>query len=381
MTRVDPEALGGGTVLRLLTDAGFEAYVVGGPVRNALLGVPVSDVDIATNAHPAQVIDCANAAGIKAVPTGIDHGTVTLVVNGEPIEVTTYRRDVATDGRRAVVAFADSIEQDARRRDFTLNALYADLNGDVLDPLGGMADLLARRIRFIDDPEQRIREDYLRILRFFRFFAWYGAQDAGLDADGLAACAAQLDGLDQLSKERVGSEILKLLSAPCPSQAVAAMDNCGVLAQVLPGAQAKALPVLIHLEDGMTPHSLRRLAVLGGENVTEALRLSKTDTRYLKALRTGIETMTPPHEAGYRLGADTARDLILVRAALFEQPLNPDDVDAVSAGARATFPLKAKDLPELHGPALGQALQLAEATWIASGFALTLPELIAMSRP
>lgn len=380
MSRLDPPTGGGALVLRLLTEAGFLAYVVGGPVRNALLGVPVSDIDIATNARPDHVTDLAKSKGIKVIPTGIDHGTVTLIVDGEPFEVTSFRRDVATDGRRAVVAFADTIQEDARRRDFTMNALYADLNGTVLDPLGGLDDLKARRVRFIDDPEQRIREDYLRILRFFRFFAWYGDQSAGLDPDGLAACADNLDGLAQLSRERVGVEMLKLLAAPDPSQAVAAMAQTGVLTGVLPGASSQALPILVHLEGGIAPDPLRRLASLGGADVATQLRLSKSDARYLSDTRKAIEIQMPAHEAGYRLGQDKGRDVVLLRAAMFEQPVVPADLDAAKSGAQARFPLRARDLPHLTGPDLGQALKTAEKAWIASHFALTLDALIALSR-
>ncbi len=377
MTRVDPNILGGAKVLALLTDAGFLAYVVGGPVRNALLGEPVSDTDIATSARPEQVIELADRAGLKVVPTGIDHGTVTVVDGGEGFEVTTFRRDVETDGRRAVVAFADTIEEDALRRDFTMNALYADAEGRVLDPLGGLPDLMARKVRFIEDPSQRIREDYLRILRFFRFFAWYGKADDGLDADGLAACADLADGLGSLSKERIGAEVLKLLAAPDPSQSVAAMDQTGVLARILPGAQSAALPVLVHLENGLAPKALRRLAVLGGQKAAEHLRLSKTDARYLATIQKAVEAMTPSHEAGYRLGAEAAKDLILVRGALFETPIEPMDLKAVQVGADAKFPLKAMDLPHLSGKELGQALKSAEAAWIAAAFRLTADDLIA----
>lgn len=380
MTRIDPAVLGGTAVLDMLNTAGFLAYVVGGPVRNALLGAPVADIDIATNAHPVTVMTLAREAGLKAVPTGIDHGTVTLIDHGTPIEVTTFRRDVATDGRRAVVAFAETIEQDARRRDFTMNALYADRGGAVLDPLGGMEDLMARRVRFIDDPEQRIREDYLRILRFFRFFAWYGDQRAGLDADGLAACAALSDGIALLSRERLGAEMIKLLSAADPCQAVAAMAQSGVLSQVLPGASAAALPILVHLEDRLAPDPLRRLAVLGGPDCARALRLSSAQSKYLTALRNGIDGLMPALEAGYRLGAQTGRDLVLVRAALFEQPLDQADLADVLKGAEARFALKAKDVPHLTGPDLGRALQKAERAWLESRFTLTLPDLIAMTR-
>ncbi|MGC1488809.1 MAG: CCA tRNA nucleotidyltransferase, partial [Albidovulum sp.] len=199
-------------VLRLIRDGGHQALLVGGCVRNGLLGVPVDDVDIATDAHPERVSALAKAAGLRVVPTGIEHGTVTIVANSKPFEVTTFRRDVETDGRRATVAFATNIQDDAARRDFTMNALYADHAGQVIDPLGGLPDLQARRVRFVGGPQDRIREDYLRILRFFRFHARYGDPALGLDADGLAACAELADGIKTLSRERIGHEMRKLLA-------------------------------------------------------------------------------------------------------------------------------------------------------------------------
>ena len=244
--------------------AGHRALLVGGCVRNALLGVEVADVDLATDATPQTVSTIAEAAGFRPVPTGIDHGTVTVIAGGKPHEITTFRRDVETDGRRAVVAYSTDIQEDAQRRDFTMNALYADRHGTLIDPLGGLPDLLARRVRFVGDPETRIREDYLRILRFFRFHAAYGDPDGGIDPEGLAACAALADGLDGISRERIHAELRKLLAARDPAPAVAAMSQAGVLARVLPGADPRALAPLVHLDAAQPPRWLRRLAVLGG---------------------------------------------------------------------------------------------------------------------
>ncbi len=235
-------------VCRALTGSGHQALFVGGCVRNALLGRPVADIDIATDATPEEVMALAGAAGLHPVPTGIAHGTVTVVAEGRPFEVTTFRRDVETFGRRAVVAYTRDIAEDAARRDFTMNALYAGPDGTVVDPLGGLPDLLARRVRFVGDPAARIAEDYLRILRFFRIHAWYGDPASGLDADGLAACAAAQAGLARLSRERVGAETAKLLAAADPAPAVAAMAAAGILARVLPGADATPLAALVHLE-------------------------------------------------------------------------------------------------------------------------------------
>ena len=206
-----PETQG---VMAVLAGGGHRALAVGGCVRNALIGVPVADVDLATDALPERVAALAEAAGMKAVPTGIAHGTITVVSRGVPHEVTTFRRDVETDGRHAVVAYTGEVAEDAARRDFTMNALYAEADGRLVDPLGGLPDLIARHLRFVGDAEARIREDHLRILRFFRFHAWYGR--GPLDTEGLAACARLAEGVERLSGERVGSEMKRLLAAPDP---------------------------------------------------------------------------------------------------------------------------------------------------------------------
>jgi len=368
-------------VCAALTAEGTErtaaALFVGGCVRNALMGVPVSDIDIATDATPDEVVALAKAAGIKAIPTGIDHGTVTLVQNQIPHEVTTFRKDVATDGRRAVVAFSKEIAEDAARRDFTMNAIYARPDGTVVDPLGGMADLKARRVRFIGTAEHRIREDYLRTLRYFRFHAWYGDTQAGFDPDALAAIAANLEGLSQLSLERVTAELLKLLGAPDPAPAIAVMRQIGVLGQILPGADDRALAPLIHLEAGAPVDPVRRLAALGGAEMQGHLRLSKAEARQLEQLRDAVSTSATATELSYRLGRDLAHSACLLRAALLEQPISSELETDLARGAEAIFPIVAADLmPDLSGAALGAALKQLEQAWIASGFALDRAELL-----
>nr|WP_242514427.1 CCA tRNA nucleotidyltransferase [Rhodovulum sulfidophilum] len=366
----------------MLTEAGYRALFVGGCVRNALLGVAVSDIDIATDARPGKVMELAEAAGFKAVPTGFDHGTVTVVAAHVPHEVTTFRRDVETFGRRAVVAFADSPEEDARRRDFTMNALYATPAGEVLDPLGGMPDLRARRLRFIDDADARIREDYLRILRFFRFHAWYGDPSNGLDPGGLAACATNSAGIETLSRERIGAELKKLLAAADPGPSIAAMAATGVLARTLPGADPRVLPVMIHLEAalGLAPDPIRRLAALGGEDVAGRLRLSKAEARRLGRIAEGAAAGEGPAVLAYRVGPEEARDAVLLRAASLGADL-PEGLGAeIARGAQARFPVAAADLmPRFSGPALGQMLKRLEADWIASDFRLDSAALIALA--
>ncbi len=361
------DARGTQAICAALTGAGWRALFVGGCVRNALLDVPVGDIDIATDAPPFVVSDLCQAAGFKVVPTGIDHGTVTVVADGLPHEVTTFRRDVETDGRRAVVAFSDRIEEDAARRDFTMNALYAAPDGTVIDPLGGLPDLQARRLRFVGDPGQRIREDYLRILRFFRFNAIYGDPAQGIDAEGLAACAEAAEGIAGLSAERIGAEMKKLLAAADPAPAVAAMAQAGVLARVLPGGDARALAPLVHLEAGRLPHWLRRLVVLGGANVADRWRLSRADARGLQRLRAAVESGESPAVLGWRLQVDLASDAVLARAALLEMPLPVGWQAEIARGAAAVLPVKPADLmPALQGQALGARLKEIEALWCAS---------------
>jgi poly(A) polymerase len=367
-------------VFDALERGGHRGWFVGGCVRNALLGEAVTDIDISTDAVPEEVIRLAEAAGLHPVPTGIAHGTVTVVSGGLGHEVTTFRRDVETDGRRAVVAFSTEMGDDARRRDFTMNALYADRTGAVIYPLGqGLSDLLARRIRFIEDAEARIREDYLRILRFFRFHAWYGHPEEGIDPEALAPIAANSAGIGSLSRERVGHEMLRLLAAPDPAPSLAAMAATGVLARVLPGAEARFVAPLVHAEAclGARPDAVRRLAVLGGEGAAEALKLSKADARRLAELTGAAGSEAGIAALGYRHGAGAAVDAALLRAALSGAAPDAAAPDEARRGAEAQFPLRAADLmPALAGPALGARLRELEALWIASDFSLSREALL-----
>lgn len=368
-------------VTDMLEGAGHAAFFVGGCVRNALLGQGVSDIDIATDAPPERVLALAADAGLKAVPTGVEHGTVTVVSGHFPFEVTTFRRDVETDGRRAVVAFSRDIADDAARRDLTINALYARPDGTVLDPVGqGLRDLAARRVRFVGDPAVRIAEDYLRILRFFRFHAWYGDPERGLDPAGLAACAAARDGLALLSRERVGAETTKLLAARDPAPSVRAMAGAGVLERVLPGADAGRLPPLERAEAaaGAAPRWQRRLAALGdAEAWGERLRLSRADVKVLAAVAKARADDDRPAALAYRHGIEVARDAVLIAAAEAAVPPPPDLEADLARGAAARLPVRAADLPHLRGPALGAALRRLEAAWIASDFRLDRAALLA----
>ena len=355
---------------------GYRVLFVGGCVRNALLGVPVGDTDLATDALPETVSDLAKRAGFKVVPTGVDHGTVTVIAGGTPHEVTTFRRDVETDGRRAVVAFSGEVAEDAARRDFTMNALYAEADGTVIDPLGGLPDLLARRVRFVGDAPQRIAEDYLRILRFFRFHAHYGDPAQGIDAEGLAACAELAEGLDNLSAERIGAEVKKLLAAPDPAPAVAAMTQAGILHHILPGADPRALAPLIHLENGLPTRWQRRLAVLGGAR--GHLRLSRAETGTIQHICDEIGGVRTPAALGHLYGVETADDVVLARAAVLESPLPPDWQAEVARGAETTFPVRAADLAPLSGLALGRRLRALKDHWLAADLAPDRATLLAL---
>jgi len=357
------------------------ARFVGGCVRNTLMGVEVDDVDIATVLTPDLVVRAVEAAGLRAVPTGIDHGTVTVVSRHRGFEVTTLRRDVETDGRRAVIAFTDDWREDAERRDFRLNALYADRAGEVFDPVGGgVDDAEFGRIVFVGDAETRIREDYLRILRFFRFFAWYGRGDP--DATGLEACARLKDGIGRLSAERISKELLKLLAAPDPRLAVRLMRDTGVLDQVLPGElRHDRFESLVELGEGDAV--LRLSALLPDEPsevaaLAERLRLSNTQRDRL----VGAAQSEPPvtlditpqaaRAAIYRLGAAAFDDR--VRRAWAEAPEHSEAARALLALAGSwTLPKLPVGGAEakaagLEGPAVGRALKAVEDWWIAEDF-------------
>jgi len=363
---------------------------VGGCVRNTLRGLPADDIDVATQLAPPQVIAALEAAGVRAVPTGIEHGTVTAVHESVPVEITTLRRDVETDGRRAVVAFTEDWAEDAARRDFRMNAIYAGPDGTVHEVIGGsVADAVAGRVVFIGDGDQRLREDYLRILRFYRFNAWYGA---GIDAEGQAACTRQKDGLARIAAERIWKELKRMLAAPDPSAAMMAMEEAGVLEAALPGARAALLPGLIAAETdaGLVPDAPRRLMALiarrrrdTGE-VSARLKLSNEESARLAAwadpalphvLGSGEASV---REAFYRFGPEAVLD----RAAIEGASGASGDLAALAGHARGwvrpKFPVGGSDAlaAGLAGPAIGAALAALEEDWIASGFTLARRSLI-----
>jgi poly(A) polymerase len=381
-------------MLLVLSEGDEQARIAGGAVRNALLGEPVADVDIATTTLPDETIRRGEAAGFKAVPTGAEHGTITLIAAGRPYEVTTLRADVETDGRRAKVLYGRDWRADAERRDFTINGLYAEADGTVIDLVGGLADIGSRTIRFIGEPERRIREDFLRILRFFRLFAWYGKGRP--DADGLKACARLKDGLDGLSAERVWAELKKLLSAPDPSRALLWMRQAGVLSRILPesekwGIDAVHAMVGAEREFGWPPDAMLRLeAIVPPDSarlmvMAERLRMSKAEAARLTIW---AQTQAPPasmSDAGiagalYRGNPQGLRDRLRLSVAASRGAANDDGAEAyrhllnvAESWNRPVFPVKGGDLKALgaeDGPALGALLRGLENEWIESGFLL-----------
>jgi poly(A) polymerase len=381
-------------VIDALTRDGGRARFVGGCVRDALLGRAVQDIDIATPDPPETVMQRLARAHIRAIPTGIEHGTVTAVAGGRHFEITTLRRDVETDGRRARVAFTDDWREDASRRDFTINALSADPDGTLHDPFGGIDDLLDGRVRFVGDPEARIREDVLRLLRFFRFHAWYGKDEP--DPAALEACARLAHLLPTLSGERVAAEVMRLLLAPDPASALALMHERGILQHILPElVETERLRVLVLIEDDLGDRdALRRMAALLPREAQPALalaarlKLSNADRDRVAAMAAPPLAVTPPMEerairrALHRIGAPLFRDLVLL-----------DWADAAGAATRhrallaaadgwtpVALPVKGQDLLDLGvppGPEVGQLLAEVEQWWEEGDYRATRADCLA----
>jgi poly(A) polymerase len=378
---------------------GDTVRAVGGAVRNTLLGLPVSDIDLATTALPEQVVERARAAGLKPVPTGIDHGTVTVVSDGQPFEVTTLREDVETHGRAATVRFGRNWEHDAARRDFTMNALYVDRHGVLHDPLKGLGDLRDRRVRFIGDPHRRIQEDYLRILRFFRFHASYGAGTP--DAEGLAAAVAEQEGLSLLSAERVGQEMRKLVTAPGALTTLQVMARSGILEVVLGSPADLATFAALRGFDALAQETRAPalcLAALAGrgnlEGIAGRLRLSNAEReRMFAAARVAedpvarmIVTMSASaEEAAFLLeahGREASVDGVLLASARWLSMPEAETLRLLRETPVPEFPLKGRDLLEAGlaaGPEVGARLERARSAWRDSGFTLTRDDLLAQA--
>lgn len=387
-------------VMQALSPDGADlARFVGGCVRNALQGQPVDDIDIATRLEPEQTIKALNRAGLKAIPTGLEHGTITAVVEGKPFEITSLRQDVETFGRRAVVAFTQDWSQDAVRRDFRMNAIYACLDGTLFDPFGGIEDAQARRVIFIGDARARLAEDVLRILRFYRFNAWYGAQ---LDERGHEACQSMAHLLPALAAERVWKELKKLLLARNPYPVIAAMHKGHVLGEVWPGTlDLNLLLSLINSDQGKSREAdplLRAAALSGGDetnvrSLCDQMKASNAERERLSAMVTPVSRLpgaVKPVEVHARLrGADLSRALYVLGAqavkdrASLSQARGDGDADEVLAIAdqwrRPRLPVGGRDLIDAglpRGPELGAVLGALEEAWVASEFTLSRTDLL-----
>ncbi len=360
------------------------ARFVGGCVRNVLLDAPVSDLDIATQLRPEETVEALKAAGIKAIPTGFEHGTITAVCEGVPYEITSLRRDVETDGRRAVVAFTDDWAEDAQRRDFRMNALYADEEGWVYDPTGGIADIYARRVVFIGDADTRLREDHLRNLRFFRFSSWY-ADD--IDPDGLAACGRLKDGLNQIAAERIWKELGKLLEAPNPVAALEAMFEAGVLQIILPEADSlEGIRALMKIEahGGTSFDKFKRLqSILPRNSETVSLIADRLRFSNAEAERLALWAKAEPYPKGaddirewlYSMPVQTGRDMVVWSWAMDRDSQSDwgwqNAHDVAKGWPRPVFPLKGADLLKagmMPGPSIGEHLKDIEVRWVENGF-------------
>jgi poly(A) polymerase len=385
-------------LLALLDCAGEEARVVGGAVRNALMQIAVAEIDVATTAVPEEVMRRVEAAGGRAIPTGIEHGTVTAVIDHRPIEVTTLREDVETFGRKARVAFGRDWRADAARRDFTINALSVTADGTVYDYVGGFDDIAAHRVRFIGEPQRRIEEDYLRILRFFRFHAHFG--EGAPDAAGVQACIRARAGLDTLSHERVRTEMLKLLVAARATPTLTVMAESGLLGIVLGGVAFLASfenTIKVDAALGVEADAIRRLGALGiwveedAERLTQRLRLSNAESERLLALDRWWRVAPQPDGRAarallYQLGPQSFADRVLI--AWSRSDAGAADaawLDLASLPRRWTapvFPLKAADFIGrgiAAGPALGAVLRAAEAAWIAADFPMDAGAIAAIA--
>jgi len=371
---------------------------VGGCVRNTIMGVEVGDIDLATQLVPDDVVKALETAKIKFVPTGIDHGTLTAVIEGKPFEITSLRKDVKTDGRRAVVAFTEDWTEDAMRRDLTMNALYADQSGQVFDPTGqGLDDLKAMKFRFVGDAQVRVQEDYLRILRFFRFLAWYGGE-AKLDPVALKACRENRKGLKKLSSERVWAELKKLLSAPDPSRAMRIMLTNDILDTLLPEASnSQGLDLMVKLEqrEKIEPDPLLRLMAMAAREplqmalLCKRLKMSGKETKRLRGWADDGTPLDPNAEerdklkAIYLASRQTVMDRARVRAAGEDDPVISARwmslSDLAIGWTPPKFPLSGKDLQAEGieaGPQMGKTLDALKALWVRSGFAADRDKLL-----
>lgn len=365
---------------KLYKNFGYQVLFVGGCVRNTILKMPVTDIDLATDAQPEEIIKIAKENNIRFVPTGLAHGTITLIIDNKNYQITTFRTDFDHDGRYAKVEFTESLLLDASRRDLTINALYCNHVGEVIDPLNGLNDIKKQKIKFIGNPNERIKEDNLRILRFFRFQAIYGNKNLEIDSIALEACHNHKSKLAALSKERITSELRKILSAPNPLEVIIKMNETGVLNELFQKVSIDSLEAYLKTEKKfkININWLGRLLSLQVTQEEESLKLTRCEFKFLKQTKSAIENQIHVLEFSYYNGVENGKIYSILQNFRHNIILSKNLLNQINSLATKRFPITAKDLmPEISGKKLGEALRSLEDRWIKSNFTLSKKELLA----
>ena len=365
---------------KLYKSFGYQVLFVGGCVRNTILKMPVTDIDLATDAQPEKIIKIAKENNIRFVPTGLAHGTITLIIDNKNYQITTFRTDFDHDGRYAKVEFTESLLLDASRRDLTINALYCNHVGEVIDPLNGLNDIKKQKIKFIGNPNERIKEDNLRILRFFRFQAIYGNKNLEIDSIALEACHNHKSKLAALSKERITSELRKILSAPNPLEVIIKMNETGVLNELFQKVSIDSLEAYLKTEEKfkININWLGRLLSLQVTQEEESLKLTRCEFKFLKQTKSAIENQIHVLEFSYYNGVENGKIYSILQNFRHNIILSKNLLNQINSLATKKFPITAKDLmPEISGKKLGEALRSLEDRWIKSNFTLSKKDLLA----
>ena len=365
---------------KLYKSFGYQVLFVGGCVRNTILKIPVTDIDLATDAQPEEIIKIAKENNIRFVPTGLAHGTITLIIDNKNYQITTFRTDFDHDGRYAKVEFTESLLLDASRRDLTINALYCNHVGEVIDPLNGLDDIKKQKIKFIGNPNERIKEDNLRILRFFRFQAIYGNKNLEIDSIALEACHNHKSKLAALSKERITSELRKILSAPNPLEVMIKMNETGVLNELFQNVSIDSLEAYLKTEEKfkININWLGRLLSLQVTQEEESLKLTRCEFKFLKQTKSAIENQIHVLEFSYYNGVENGKIYSILQNFRHNIILSKNLLNQINSLATKKFPITAKDLmPEIRGKKLGEALRSLEDQWIKSNFTLSKKDLLA----
>ena len=365
---------------KLYKSFGYQVLFVGGCVRNTILKMPVTDIDLATDAQPEEIIKIAKENNIRFVPTGLAHGTITLIIDNKNYQITTFRTDFDHDGRYAKVEFTESLLLDASRRDLTINALYCNHVGEVIDPLNGLDDIKKQKIKFIGNPNERIKEDNLRILRFFRFQAIYGNKNLEIDSIALEACHNHKSKLAALSKERITSELRKILSAPNPLEVIIKMNETGVLNELFQKVSIDSLEAYLKTEEKfkININWLGRLLSLQVTQEEESLKLTRCEFKFLKQTKSAIENQIHVLEFSYYNGVENGKIYSILQNFRHNIILSKNLLNQINSLATKKFPITAKDLmPEIRGKKLGEALRSLEDRWIKSNFTRSKKDLLA----